>query len=275
MEDFESKAHAALKSILSTNNNPAEVLAQSLINDRPTIDVAVKAFMSLTAARNWSLFDPNVKCAKISGSTQDVLREGIFPIDDSGKKNKCFFVKSDKAKTAALLCARSLLKKINSFKLKVLDEEKDKEYYLEYEVVRTLWNGLIDNGKKPSLILGRRSLCHVYPFIVDSLRDDVPLRVDAVEAKNFMEEFGYLLNFASNIQKDNKTCEDDDSRLLWDRDRGFEELKRRRERREKSATTVKNDFNDDGDRCLANNIEGLTIEEIPEEEESTTSTANK
>jgi len=252
--------------------NPAEALAQSLTNDRPTIDSAIKSFMSLTAARNWSTSDPNIQAATRSEYVKDSLQNAICSEEH---KERCFFVKSKNARMAALLCARSLLKKINSFHAPTENEEKDESKVLEFEVVRILWNGLVDSGKKPSMIVGKQALCHLYPLILESLIDEAPAGVDAEEARTFMEEFGRLLNGAmkrrdtsiSKEEKEKMDSQDDDSCLLWDTDGGAAELKRRRDRRENNVNAVKMSFDENGNREFVSATEGMTIEEIEEEEE--------
>ena len=52
-------------------------------------------------------------------------------------------------------------------------DDNDEEERLEFEVVRILWNGLVKNGNKPSMILGQKSLSHVFPLIKESCFDIV------------------------------------------------------------------------------------------------------
>ena len=273
-DNFVAKAQAAATSVSSLN--PAEALAQSLTNDRPTIDSAIKAYMSLTAARNWSVSDPNILKPGAAGEgSKDSLHRAIY---SDQKQERCFFAKSKNATMAALLCARCILKKVNTYEVPedCNSEEKDDDKILEFKVVRIMWNGLVNSGKKPSMILGRQSLRHVYPLILEALQEEVPGSVDSDEARVFMKEFGRLLDDAtkrrdlslSKEQKETLNSQDDDSCLLWDNDGGNAELKRRRERREKNANIVKKNLEEDRLRNVESAAQSLTIEEIPEGDEN-------
>lgn len=322
--DFQTKARMAASQISSMS--PAEAMAKSLISERPTIDSAIKSYMSLCAARSMSASSPksNSKLNSMS-SAASLLKDALATTvqnsnnnmiqsdfhskssndkDDTKDKNgdeiKCFFTRGTNPNQAALLCARSLLKCINSFTVpeynknessqttaasstttstnKKEEEEKksnnDNEHkVLEYEVVRILWNGLIKNGKKPSMILGQTSLIHVYPliqktFFVERNQNDnnenvyFPNNVDLEEAKSFIIEFGGLLQNAHDRKNgltngiSDKDDNDNDSSLLWDIDGGKAELQRRRKRREVKQQKY-NAFIDEENK---NHL--LTIEEI-------------
>ena len=241
MDEFQRKARAAAASFSSMN--PAEALGQSLMNDNPKIDSALKQFVSIIAARGWTA-----------------------PGDDRSAPNE-----QARAGFVAMRCAGTLSKKINSYRIPTgshdndsRDEEKDESKVLELEVVRIVWNGLADKGKKPSMFLGRQSLRHVYPSIFAELNGNAPKNVEPEQFLAFLEEFGRLLDRATNrkLVEENKALheEDDDSRLLWDADSGQAELSRRRERRKKNAESA-NRTQIEGN----NTSESLTIEELPEE----------
>jgi len=334
MADFQSRARAAAASVMSSGINPAEALAQSLFNDRPTIDSAIKAYMSLTAARSLSTRGPSSSGMSVSASASSSIgdaKESLQRTIMGGENNdqqqepavavadaetKCFFVKSKNAQHASLLCARALLKKINSFQV-LLDDtpphskeeskdvndiaEESEAAKLEFQVVKIVWNSMVkDENKKPSKLLGRQSLHHIYPLLEESFREDVAKMmngtgssinslancVDVEEMMAFLHEFGILLKKAavrhshsydpkcnanaatSKIEVeggDDDDGDDDDSCLLWDVDGGKEELKRRRERRENKANAAKMTM--DGTGGLSSAAEGLTIEEITEEDE--------
>lgn len=288
--DFQTKAQCIASTVSS--QNPTEALAKSLTCDRPTIDSAIKSYMSLCAARSMS------SCSSIDSSTP-----GIPLHDDIDNNTKCYFKKNNPQKSS-LQCARSLLKAINSFIVPTKNtnyersnqEGKDDndEERLEFEVVRILWNGLVNNGNKPSMILGQKSLSYVFPLIKescfhimekdggdnndsgqdvdDSTRGTVfyPKDVDIDEAKSFINEFGTLLIDAE--KRKNKSIslvtknddgnilnrEDDDSCLLWDLDGGKAELERRRKRRELKSFCVRKDENKED----SSSQPGVTIEEI-------------
>jgi hypothetical protein len=251
MDEFQRKARAAAASFSSMN--PAEALGQSLMNDNPKIDSALKQFVSIIAARGWTAPAPG---------------------DDRNAPNE-----QARAGFVAMRCAGTLSKKINSYRIPTRsdddngndsNEEKDESKVLELEVVRIVWNGLADKGKKPSMFLGKQSLRHVYPSILAELNANAnananaPKNVDPEQFLAFLDEFGRLLDRATNrkLVEENKALqeEDDDSRLLWDADSGQAELSRRRERRKKNAESA-NTTQIDGN----NESESLTIEELPEE----------
>jgi hypothetical protein len=245
--DFSEKAKIAASKIQMLN--PGEALAQSFTNDRPTIDSAVKSFMSLTAARIWSASDPNIRV--VSGKGKESIHKLIRGEAEEGEaeEEKCFFIQSDSPKHAALNCARALLGAINQFRVPDSgneEEGKNDDLRLEKEVVRILWNGLIESGakdKKPSKLLGRLCLTHVIPWLEnDLLLTKIP-GVDDEEARIFMSEFIRLLRRANHrhdplLSQDDRSKldeSDDDSCLLWDKDGGDAELSRRRQRRETKA----------------------------------------
>jgi len=260
-ESFQDKARIAA-SIVSTMN-PAEALAKSLTSEQPKINSAVKSFMSLCAARNLSASDPNIVNASslheaIVGGAQSATVTATATVDQ--QQRKCFFSRgknSTNPQQAALLCARSLLKAINSFVIPPLPsedksvEEKDtkedenednthnKDEKFEFEVVRIVWNGLVKNNQKPTMFLGLTSLSHVFPLIKEScfqvqVEDDnngsgdndntkkiqmmmFPKNVDLNEAQIFIDEFGDLLVRAQ--KRKNVTLSDEKNNNAQDIDK--------------------------------------------------------
>ena len=246
--DFQTRAAAAAARISSLS--PAEVIAQSLATDRPTIESAVKSFLSLTAARSLASHQTNTPPIETA-------------ISDTSKENppKCQFSASD-PRIPALKCARFVLTQLNQFELASsispstkLSAEDEK---LEYEVVQRIWNGLLASEKKPCKFLGRSSLLHVYPLFLKHIQtsnrhiEDVP----DDEAKLFLEEFGTLLERPTDRTPSDT---DDDSALLWEKDRGAAELAHRRDRREK------NKYVSSQESSKHQETDGPIIEEMKEE----------
>jgi hypothetical protein len=242
MDDFQSKALAAATSI--SYQTPAEALAQSLTNDAPKIDTAIKSYVALTSARVLSANSHSSVANAAAAPTGYDLDQG--PICQSSDYH-CYFSKSKNPQMASLFCAKVLLQKLNSFKIPMDDhdddivhhkapslepEEKNEMNEIEFQVVRILWNGLVSHGKKPSKILGLEALYHVYPLLLQTLKENVPTNVDLQEGQMFMMEFGSLLQHAmnrrrrkstlstTNHKQDNDDDVDDDSCLLWDKDGG-------------------------------------------------------
>lgn len=259
MTDFQAKARAAAANIAV--QNPAEALAKSLTNDVPKIDAAVKSYMALVSAR--------------IASSARLSSPNAIELTTDRDSSKCYFIKN--APKASLLCARRILQKVNAFEIPEFDqkneegkEETNEEHKLEYNVVRILWNGIVKNGTKPSRVLGKQSLIHVYPLLLDMLQADIPNEVDEDEWKSFMLEFGQLLKDSIKRKDANVPLEtrekmnmmDDDSCLLWDVDGGKEELQRRRDRRKTNAQSAKEESQAGG--SIESITESLTIEEIKE-----------
>ena len=184
MSDFQQKPKIATAATNQQLLNPAEALAQSLTCDKPTIDSAVNSFLSLIVARTRRLpsLDPN----------NSMLQQA-----QDEKKRNCFFIKSNNPRQAALSCAQMLLKTINNWKIP--DEDEIINNTMEIEVIIMLWNGLIKSGgkNKPSMMLGRKSLTHVYPLIINKLKATSVEGVDQDEVVSFMDEFGMLLDMAT------------------------------------------------------------------------------
>lgn len=257
MDDFQTKALAVATSI-SSYQTPAEALAQSLTNDAPKIDTAIKSYVALTSARVLSANSRSSVANDAAAPTGDDLDQG--PICQSSGYH-CYFSKSKNPQLASLFCAKVMLQKLNSFKIPMDDhddaiihhktplepEEKDEMNEIEFQVVRILWNGLVSHGKKPSKILGLEALYHVYPLLLQTLKENVPANVDLQEGQMFMMEFGSLTQRAmnrrrrkstfstTNQKQDNDDNVEDDSCLVWDKDGGKEELRRRRAKREQNA----------------------------------------
>jgi hypothetical protein len=271
MDDFQTKARAVAAAFISSQT-PAEALAQSLTNDTPKIDTAIKSYVALTSARVLAAANSSSSAVVVACAANEKKILDHQGPDRQSSDYYCYFSKSKNPQMASLFCAKAMLQKLNSFKIpmedddigdniddanivhstsKPLDEEEKNEIKeIEFQVVRILWNGLVSHGKKPSKILGLEALVHVYPLLLQTLKDSVPSNVDLQEGQMFMMEFGSLLQHArnrrrrtltwsTNQRKDDDADADDDSCLLWDKDGGKEELRRRREKREQSANSNK------------------------------------
>ena len=269
--DFQHLAQAAASRILPPSdtierkeNNRAELLAESLTRDVPTIESAVKSFLSLVAARSLVASQTDTTSAATASSEESISFAATGGAATNVSASKCVFpiVRSaSDSNLAALRCARALLETINSL---VLPEDADciGEYEmkeggdkvttsesnaarLERKVTVMVWNGLVSSPDyKPSKILGRKALLHVYPYVLRRVRQSsdgkrceetvsstsvLPVGVDPSYSTSFFEEFGTLL-FAQLVGSGAENI-DDDAALLWEHDRGEDELRRRRGRR--------------------------------------------
>jgi hypothetical protein len=286
-DEFSKSAAAAAARISSLN--PAEALAQMLANDRPTIESAIKSFMSLVAARSLTSTKSDHIQSDSSSDGRDADNNtrtaGSRPKEDADStvsssfgQTRCVFRSGRDANKEALLCARALLQATNQFQIPQDDNQdilshksasapestEEEEVRLERQVVRLVWNGLISSDQKPAKFLGRRSLHYVYPAILQQLLLVRADNNDDEEHVLFFQEFGRLLEEAMRkspsfgvVNTKNEHDEDDDTNqntdsdacLLWDADGGAGELARRRKRRSQRVAHAKK-----GDAAAANEI---------------------
>jgi len=161
------------------NDEPEPTAAESkmtevIAKDRPTIDAAVKSFISLICARSMS--------AASEGTAKEKVMMGIIPAlaksSISEKKNSNNVEGKNKSKSnpstsiqqQVLQVARCILKAVNSYTFPIHDtvaysmaekpgtSAEKKEELLEISVVARLWNALVQSEQKPSRFLGKRAL---------------------------------------------------------------------------------------------------------------------
>jgi len=242
----------------TTNNNEPEPtekeskMTEAIARDRPTIDAAVKSFISMVCARSMS-------ASATDATAHDKVMMGIIPSmdkstisdkketssDDKGsssdedKKDK---PKGPSTQQQVLEVARSILKAVNSHNFPVQDTvaysmaekpgttEEKKEELLELSVVSRLWNGLVQSEQKPSKFLGRRALKLAWKQM--DIEATLPSKDEetAERQKEWLKQFETLL-FATAQPLPSDTAVDDDSALLWAADGGAAELAKRRQRR--------------------------------------------
>lgn len=222
-------------------------LTNELANDRPTIDAAVKSFISLVSARS-------LTAASTDATTTSVLL-GIVNNSNSNS-DKSFDNSSQSVQQQILHCARTILKTANSFQFSLQDtvaatmaenpslSEDKKQQLIELGVTARLWNGLVQSQQKPSRFLGRRALklawskmnvstTVVAPFEEDE--NDVAAVATRERQLQWLNEFETLLLREPQPLPVDSHAEDDDSALLWSPDKGAEELAKRRQRRQDAA----------------------------------------
>mmetsp|Transcript_17207 Transcript_17207/g.24223 ORF Transcript_17207/g.24223 Transcript_17207/m.24223 type:complete len:226 (+) Transcript_17207:141-818(+) len=157
MSSFQEKAAAVAQKLAAASLTPQEATAKSLAQDRPTIDSAIKSYMSLISARSITQNTPADTCVL---SSQD-----------------------------ALTCCRVLSKSINAYTFAVGPDEE--EASVEQSVTAQLWNGLVASNQKPSRYLGRKALLHAF----DDLLLEFPKTISQEETTKFINEFGTLLKY--------------------------------------------------------------------------------
>jgi hypothetical protein len=216
-------------------------ISAALAQDRPTIDAAVKSFLSLVCARDMT-------ASMTDQDTQSRVLMGVVSMEDDSATGPGA---GSSHKQQALQVARAILQACNSHQFPVhktviselgnkpgLSVEK-KESLLELSVVARLWDGLIQSKQKPTRFLGRKALLHVWSDLDVASKLANPKEEDDEAAKYihtqqvaWIEEFGRLLL----RQPDPNATEDNDGALLWDADGGQAELARRRQQRQSAAT---------------------------------------
>jgi hypothetical protein len=226
-------------------------MTQSLAQDRPTMDAAVKSFISLVCARSLTA---SASDTAINSNEQAPRILGIVPMDQgtaaAAAPPSASTISSTEAappqasvQQQALQVARAILNAINAYTFPIhhtvanslgqkdgTSKEKQAEL-LELSVAAQLWNGLVDSKQKPSRFLGRRALRRAWK----NLEIQLEVYTDpflAQQQQQWLQEFEQLVFHVH----DDASPQDDDSALLWDADGGQMELARRRERRQASAT---------------------------------------
>ena len=218
-------------------------MTQSLAQDRPTIDTAVKSFISLVCARSLtaSATDDDKRSSENGGAMKGIINTTAH----SGAST---------TQQQALQVARAILQSINAFTFPIhktvalsmaekpgTTAEKRQEL-LEVSIVAQLWNGLIESNKKPSKFLGRRALNHAWkdldiksklPPVESDVGTDEKLVAQAKRQLEWLEEFERYLFHENDGYSAN---EDNDAALIWDADGGEKELARRRQGRQDAAT---------------------------------------
>ena len=218
---------------------PAEAkITQELAQDRPTIDSAVKSFLSLICARCLTESEP----WPLLENTSQELEGNLRPVVDTPTASKVDNSPSIRQQQA-LQFSRSLLQTMNAFQFPIhstvatsmgqkpgTTKEKQHEF-LELSIVAKLWNGLVESNQKPSRFLGRRALRYAWKQNLD-----IPISKEDDKQKSqetmWLQEFERLL-FLDQIDDESL---DNDAALLWDADGGQAELAKRRQRRQSRAT---------------------------------------
>ena len=233
-------------------------MTEAIAKDRPTIDAAVKSFISIVCARSMS--------ASATDATRDKVMMGIIPslanssISDNNKNNSAAAnanSTSDETKTTnknndnkttisiqqqVLEVARYILKAVNSYTFPIQDtvaysmaekpgtSEERKEELLEISVVARLWNALVQSEQKPSRFLGRRSLKLAWKNLkVDAMITPIEEGVRERQLEWLQQFENLLFQTAKPLPSDINV--DEDSALLWAADGGAAELAKRRQRR--------------------------------------------
>ena len=254
--------------------NP-EKLAQELAQDRPTIDAAVKSFMSFVAAKALTATTTSNQSAKRSDN--DTAAGSVGTSQDGNITE--LFGDSPNPQQETLRCARVLLKAINGFYFPATGIESP-----ELAVVAQIWNGLLVSQQKPSRFVGRKALLYAWESGLEQEALDAAAAVDggAVTAATktsgsndsksssgatercriFLVEFGRLMK---DFQPGQVPTEDSDASLIWEA--GGVELERRRKRRTERAKEASEKEKETVAK-LKQELSTPTIEELDDEGES-------
>ena len=256
---------------MTSNSTPVPVsedearISAALAQDRPTIDGAVKSFLSLICARGLTAAtEPTNSSSTINSAVSVFPPIGATAYGNSNKE--------------ALQVARAILQACNSYRFPVHQtvasvfaekpglSAQEKKQFVELSVVARLWNGLIESKQKPTKFLGRKALLHNWT----DLKNDVASRLlkdgdkeekqdddgsdDSSAEEKQMQQLAWVQEFekllfqyqppstttavvpattttATTVQEN-----DNDSPLVWAADGGEAELARRRQRRKSAAT---------------------------------------
>mmetsp|Transcript_22327 Transcript_22327/g.31982 ORF Transcript_22327/g.31982 Transcript_22327/m.31982 type:complete len:232 (-) Transcript_22327:313-1008(-) len=202
-----------------------EVLAQTFIEEAPKIEKAMKAFISLVAARSMAY---STQC-----SSDEVI------VAATAGSFSCSL-------NDALLCARFLLTAINSYQildddLKLgLVEKMSKKETTEKKVIQVVWNRILEQTQKPSKIFGRSMLRVVFPGILKQFEQQPKIKSSNTVPScmdGFLMEFDRLLQFQKPLCFTDDIT--DDSKLIWGLDGGESELMKRVEQRTKNSNDRK------------------------------------
>lgn len=243
-------------------------ISAELAQDRPTIDTAVKSFLSLICARGMTA--SSVMVTHVDGAGDD--RTDL----QSSSKNKNHSIVPQPTNAQALQVARLILQSCNQYRFPIhktvvhvmgenpnMTEDKKMEL-LELSVVARLWNGLMESNQKPTRFLGRNALIHAWHDmqITMAVPHNHPVQPSSQESSDpelttidasdhhqvqqqqqlaLIQEFERYLFYSHPSTEDGKENDhDNDAALIWDADGGQAELNRRRLRRQ-SAAIQRND----------------------------------
>ncbi|CAJ1964036.1 unnamed protein product [Cylindrotheca closterium] len=157
-------------------------MTQSLAQDRPTIDAAIKSYISLVCAKvltasatddgtlssTSSVPMATTNTTTLTESSKTLL--GLIP--SSGLVNTSNS-NSKSVQQQVLQLARIILQTLNQFtfpihctvmadSMMVKKPGASKQHLLELSIAAQLWNGLVQSKQKPSRFLGRRALKHAW-----------------------------------------------------------------------------------------------------------------
>ncbi|MGK3759049.1 MAG: hypothetical protein ACI8RD_011366 [Bacillariaceae sp.] len=197
-----------------------------IAKDRPTIDAAVKSFISIICARTMSASNTDAKRGNNSNSTDNVMM-GIIPATimpklsvvaesiisnadgtttttlalSSPTSTPTTKIASTTTQQQVLQFARFVIKAVNSYTFPIHDTvistmaekrpgmtEEKKKQLLEISVVARLWNGLVQSEQKPSRFLGRRSLKLAWENLNLDIVSSIQQSSGAVPVSNNVDE---------------------------------------------------------------------------------------
>lgn len=275
--------HSFLDNTMSTAQPPPQPtkeeadMTQALAQDRPTIDAAIKSYISLvcakalTASATDNVVSTNTTALVPATPSPTTIQEepktllGLIPsagldnnnnnaTTDHNNNNNSY--NQGGVQQQVLQLARILLQTLNQYTFPIhctvansklenptLNDPQQKLDILELSITSQLWNGLVQSKQKPSRFLGRRALRQAWK---QDLEMEVKSKIQEPQQLQWLQEFERLL-FADNSSSSSNV--DDDSALLWAPDGGTAELAKRQERRKQAATqrSANNNNNNNND----------------------------
>jgi len=205
-------------------------MRETLRNEQPKIDSAIKSFASLLAAG----------AAAAANHTNDKQSQPSFAwnLTDVLTVSRKFsrHINQHVVSIGSSSCIVS-----SSHKAKKKQQESSPVSIVEKEATAQVWNELVATQQKPTKLLGRTALRAVWDdldlphaLLLPQEAEDNETNIEwNAKVQSYFEEFHQLLLLPADVKDD--AGNSNDARLLWDVDRGAAELERRAAERQKRA----------------------------------------
>ena len=238
-------------------------MTEAIAKDRPTIDAAVKSFISMVCARTMAASATDATHDKVmmgiipslaksslsdTAKTSDNTAEAPDSSDTSDKDNTTTTTKpkAPSVQQQVLEVARYILRAVNAYTFPIQDTvayskaekpgttPEKKEELLEMSVVARLWKALVQSEQKPSRFLGRRALKLAWKNL--NVEAQFPPKTEDTDETVRERQLEWLQLFETLLLATTQPLpsdlnKDDDAALLWAPDGGAAELAKRRQRR--------------------------------------------
>jgi hypothetical protein len=226
--------------------SPSTVIRESLLNEEPKMDAAIKSFASYLLAGS-------------AASSQKIITWDLNEVLVLSRKL------SQQINQHVLTVAMNL--SVSRLKLKTESSQSSSEsedpHQLGLEVTAQVWNELVGMKQKPTKSLGRTALMAAW----DDLELGKQLADDGNDAWNLKVQ-AYLDSFYKLLMDVNREAvtSTSDAHLIWDADKGQAELARRAaDRQNRAAQAMK--YEQEAAAAAAEDSKLPFIEELPPDSE--------